>query len=134
MIAWPALLFAKLSILLLYLRLFNVNRTTRWAIYAGMLWTLLTYLPFLIVTPYLCAPHVGKKWTLDVAVRCNDAMRWEITSAAMAVVLDTYIFALPLPILKALPLSQGRKWGLGVVFGTASGCVTSSLHEQGSTC
>lgn len=134
MIAWPTLLFAKLSIFLLYLRLFHINRSTRWAIYLGILWTLLTYLPFLVVTPYLCAPHVGEKWTLEVAMRCNDALDWEIASAAMAVILDTYIFVLPLPILKALPLSRGRKWGLVAVFGTASGCVTRSLLEHRSTC
>jgi hypothetical protein len=122
MIAWPSLLSTKLSILLLYLRLFEVKRSMRYAIYLGMFWTVLTYLPFLVITPVLCAPHPGKKggWSLEVALRCNEGVDWDIASAAMAVLLDAYILVLPLPILWTMPLSWGRKWGLVVVFTTAS--------------
>lgn len=119
-LAFLSLLFAKTSIFLLFLDIFDVKPSMRYAIYAGILWTLLTYVPFFFVMPYLCAPHLGEQWTTEVGLRCNDGVNWDTTSAAMAVVLDLYILLLPMPMLRTMSLSVRRKCGLVVVFATAS--------------
>lgn len=118
--AFSSLLFSKLSIFLLFLRIFVVKVYMRYAIYAGMFWTVITYLPFLITTSYLCAPHVGQKWNLETGQNCDKGVDWEITSGAMAVLLDIYILVLPMPLLWKMSLPMRRKLGIVLVFTTAS--------------
>jgi hypothetical protein len=121
MVAWISLLCTKLSILFLYLRIFEVDRLMKIAIILGMIWTGLTYLPFVVVTPWECAPHIGEKWGKDVAIRCSNTVNVDffIVSAVMAVILDIYILVLPVPMIRRLSLSWKRKVGLMAVFTTA---------------
>jgi hypothetical protein len=122
MVAWVSLLCTKLSILFLYLRIFEVNRFMKIAIIFGMIWSVLTYIPFLVVTPLQCAPRIGKEWGIHVAVRCSNTVNVDffIVSAVLAVMLDIYILVLPLPLIRHLSLSWKRKIGLVAVFTTAS--------------
>lgn len=116
MLSWPSLLFAKLSILLLYLRIFSLERRVRLYIYAGLVWTVCTYLPSLITASYLCLPHSGQTTAVSIINSCRNAVPWYITSASMAIILDIFIFILPIPILIRLKLSGRRRLGLLLVF------------------
>ncbi|KAF2679170.1 hypothetical protein K458DRAFT_422593 [Lentithecium fluviatile CBS 122367] len=120
-IAWPAIFLAKISILLMYLRLFRIKQSIRHAAFAGMLWTAMTYLPNMAVAGYWCSAHFGEQWDFNVGIRCGSKapLKWLVTSAAMSVALDIYIFLLPIPVVLGLKLSGRKRLGLLFVFTTA---------------
>lgn len=122
MLAYGSLLFTKVSILLLYLRVFcfTASKTVGYIIYFGIFWTVATYAPAVITASWYCAPHVGEKWDLTVALRCRDFDVWQIVSSGMAIALDVFILGLPMPLLGRLQLSKGKKIGIAGMFSTAS--------------
>lgn len=120
-IAWSAIFLAKFSILWLYLRLFRVKRPMRYAVFAGIVWAALTYLPNMVVSAYWCAPHAGDPWDFNVGIRCGakGPLKWLVASAVMSVVLDIYIVILPIPVILGLKLSGRKRLGLLIIFTTA---------------
>ena len=90
------------------------------AIWIGILWALLTYLPNPFIVSYYCAPHIGDKWDFTVGTRCADPLKWEIASAAMSIMLDLYILILPIPVIMGLQFTQKKRVGILLVFLTAS--------------
>lgn len=129
-IAWPAISLAKLSILLLYLQLFRVNTTLRWAIWGGIALTCITYLPNIGVSSYFCAAHPGEAWDYNVGIRCGNkgALKWLIVSAALSLLLDLYILVLPIPQIISLNLSLRRRLGVSVIFlAAAFACICALL-------
>lgn len=120
MLGYSSVLLAKISILLLYLRIFTVKKEVRYMVYGGIVWSIITYGPFFITTTWYCAPHKGEDWGMAVLMRCSGFADWQIFVSVMAVILDLFILILPLPLLKRLQLSRNKKIGLMVVFSTAS--------------
>lgn len=84
-----------------------------------MLITLLLYMPNVFLAAYFCAPHVGKGWDFAGVGGCNDLAEWYVIQAALIVVLDLYIFILPLPTIAQLQMPARRRKGILVVFMTA---------------
>jgi hypothetical protein len=74
------------------------------------------------VASYYCAPHAGEQWGLSVGQRCGDkaSLKWLVGSAAMSVLLDIYIFILPIPIVLRLNMSGRKRFGVLLIFATAS--------------
>ncbi|KAM0803752.1 hypothetical protein BDR22DRAFT_696860 [Usnea florida] len=113
--------FAKISILLLYLRIFKLDRTLRLAIHAGLLFTTLWYTAIMGVA-------------IASIVKCNGlaqlsnqfCLNYEkpvvVMNAVINVVTDFYILILPVPCVMKLQTNKKRKIGLLLVF--ASGLVS----------
>jgi hypothetical protein len=121
MFTFPSVFFSKMSILLLYLRIFTIKPHTCTAIYMLMVLNAGTYLPSLVIFPYFCSPRIGESWTAAIAYQCsNKSTVWTQISAALAVALDIFIFILPLPLLRGLQLSPKKKRGVMLTFLTAS--------------
>lgn len=109
-----AIFFIKLSICLLYIRIFSVQRTFRYFVYAGMISCAISYTAYLgvsIATVVQCAGVSFAKLGL-----CVHAKVITIVTSVINVVTDLYILALPIgPILK-LKLRRRQKIGLLAVF------------------
>jgi hypothetical protein len=120
MLLGPCIFFAKISIFLLYLQLFTVNKTNRQLIYAGMLFTFFLYWTNVAIEPYFCAPHLGQSWNFSVGMRCTRLIPWGMVQGVLAVVLDLYIFILPIPIILNLRLPKRKKLSVLFVFMTAA--------------
>lgn len=120
-IAWPAISLAKLSILLLYLQIFRMNKTLRMAIWGGIALICAAYLPNVAVSSYFCAAHVGEAWGPSVGIRCANkgALKWLIASATLSVLLDVYILVLPIHQIVNLQMSVRRRLGVCLIFFTA---------------
>ena len=118
-ILYPTTFFAKLSILLLYRRVFTVKKPLLYCIYIGILITLLLYIPNVFLAAYFCAPHVGKGWDIAGVAGCNDLGEWYVIQAALIVALDLYIFILPLQTIMQLQMPAKRRRGILIVFMTA---------------
>lgn len=110
----------KASILLLYLQLFGINARFRYAVYAGLVLTFLTYFPSVPLEAYYAAPHIGQTWedllTNGMPQRLG---YWGLVQGPLAVVVDLYLFILPLPVIRQLHLTKTRRMGLAAVFATA---------------
>ena len=113
------LLFSKLSILLLYFRLFSSNIRFRNLIYVGILWTMLINVTSIIVCAALCAPRRGESFGNYTSInRCAQLGTWALVQGSLNVVLDFYILYLPVPVLWSLKLNRKRKLGVLAIFMT----------------
>ncbi|KAF7502951.1 hypothetical protein GJ744_004797 [Endocarpon pusillum] len=108
--------FAKLSILLLYLCLFKVDRGLRLAIYLGIAFIAMYYTAIggaAIASMVKCVGF-GRSSTGFCSYYEKPVV---VMSTVMHVVTDCYILALPLPCVMKLKLSLRRRIGVLVVFG-----------------
>lgn len=115
----PIIFFAKLSILLLYLRIFVIVTGTKtyYAIHFTIWSILLFYLANLPVEIWACTPR-RKIWDPTVEGKCinNDVVL--VTGGVMNVVTDFAILLLPLVSIIRLQMPLPRKIGVSAVFAT----------------
>ena len=116
-----AAFFIKLSLFLLYLRLFKPNRYTRWLIYGGIIICGLSYSACIVGNCVIVMPTPGQP---------NDNMAWilreikfgyklwtiSVIQSAFGLLSDIYLLAIPLQMIFQLQLSVGRKIGVSSVF------------------
>lgn len=107
--------FAKLSILLLYIRIFSINRTLRNVIYATATVMALFYLlmvGFGIGSIIKCTgvASAGTKFCKTISGPIV------LVNGSFGVVSDFVVLSLPFPLLAKLQLRPRKKIGLGAVF------------------
>lgn len=111
--------FAKLAILILFFRLFAPNRPFRFALYFGAFWAVLVYAITIVLSGALCAPRSTESFSsLELTIRCGRISTWLVVQSAFGVLLDFYIFFLPIPIIWKLKLGTKRKIGILGIFMT----------------
>lgn len=124
----PVNFFPKASILLLYRQIFAVHRPIRPAISAGLVLTVLQSWPTLAFTSYYLAPHAGESWSefgmklsnqLYVYNVPRPLLYWVVAQGVAALVLDLYIFFLPMPIVARLQLHRQVRLQVFGMFSTA---------------
>ena len=114
-----ALFFSKMSVLLLYVRLFTPTRKLRALIYFGILWTILINFTSIIVVAALCAPRQHESLSsLSSIQRCGQLQAWAVVQGSLNVILDFYILYLPVPVVWNLKMTQKRKLGVLAIFMT----------------
>jgi hypothetical protein len=108
--------FAKVPILLLYLRIFGVHRGVR-----IVSWTLLTVPLIMLVGAAIygaavCSPE-NKTLDLVWLQGCiQPSLRIGVWNGSVSVVVDIIIFVLPLPVIAGLNLDRKKKVALAMVF------------------
>ncbi|KAM0802371.1 hypothetical protein BDR22DRAFT_887605 [Usnea florida] len=117
--AGPALFFAKSTILLLYLRVFSVSRPMRYGIWSGLAFALFIYWSGVLFGTLWCAPRGGEKDLKDITQKCEKDILFGLIQGVLGVVLDLYIFLLPIPTILGLQMSLRRRLSILSVFGTA---------------
>lgn len=116
----PTVFFAKCSIFLLLLQIFTIHEPMKIAIWIGIAFTTLLYWAGLPLSSYFNAPHVGETWQeLLYNGRPHRLTYWAVVQGACSVVLDIYIFTLPLPLLAQLQMPRKRRLQLFAIFSTA---------------
>jgi hypothetical protein len=119
-----ALFLTKVSILLLYLRLFPHERFVKscWITIAVMgaflFWTIFGFM-------FMCTP-VNYFWNRSIEGHCFNPKWVYFTNAPFNIVTDFVLFGLPLPILKELQLPRRQKTGLIILFGIGLVYVSAS--------
>ncbi|KAH8742762.1 hypothetical protein F5883DRAFT_441856, partial [Diaporthe sp. PMI_573] len=95
--------FAKSSILLLYLQFFSVHRNTRIAIWIGLISVgVLYWAAFPIEAPFM-TPSKGQTWgELALSGKPDKMYYWGIVQGPLSVIIDIYIFVVPIPVLLTL--------------------------------
>ncbi|MCJ1242111.1 hypothetical protein MMC14_010118, partial [Varicellaria rhodocarpa] len=110
--------FIKLSILLLYLRIFSLNLRTRYFIYFGVSAIFVFTVVSTILYGVLCVPHKHESWQeTSASPRCSSSQEGlETANGVFNAVSDIYILLLPLPSIWRLQLPMRKKTGLIATF------------------
>lgn len=115
----PALFCAKLSLLLLYRRVFGVKNWLKWCIYFGIIFIFFVYWTWVVIEAVYCTPPPGKSWTVqNIGAKCLPTIVGGVVQGALNMVVDVSIFVLPIPTVLSLKLPPSKKFGLLLVFMT----------------
>lgn len=114
-----SLFFSKTATLLLFRQVFSVSRSTNIAIWIGIAYDFVLYVTSFVLATVWATPRPGQSWDTLVNGAGSTAqyvIYLAIGQGAASIILDTYIFILPLPIIARLNLSGNRKLKIGAVF------------------
>jgi len=116
----PGLFFSKASLLLLFDQVFTISNVMQKAIWAGHVLNFLTFMPVVPIEAYFNAPRPGESWEdLMLTGKPHKAITWGVVQSVLCIVLDLYLFVLPLPSLLGLNLSSTKRTKIMLVFGAA---------------
>ena len=124
--------FVKLSLFILYLRIFKPNRGTRWLIYGGITVCGLFYSASIISNCALCLPRPGQPDDLPTWAShfqgCNiQAEQLALVQGVFGTLSDIYLLVIPIKSVFQLQLPTGRKLGVSAIFMTGIMLVYSAL-------
>ena len=96
MVYGPTVFFAKLSLFILYLKLFSPDQRTRLLIYLGIITCFSCYMATAISMMALCIPRSGNSWLgAMLSPRCTNVMAMTYVQGVFNIVSDFYILLLP---------------------------------------
>lgn len=108
------ILLIKISILLLYHRIFIVPRFQR-VVKASIVFMVLYLVSTLLVDFMVCIP-VRAYWDTTIKGRCIDRIKYYIVTAALNIFTDFWILILPMPMVWKLQISLRQKLILCGIF------------------
>ncbi|KAI1098021.1 hypothetical protein F4804DRAFT_325899 [Jackrogersella minutella] len=125
----PVFFTSKAAIFLLYLQLFGVEKRMNVAVKIGLLFTLFLYLPNIPLSSIFVAPPRGQPWESMLTSDAPTKMTiWGIVQSSVTILLDLYIFLLPISVIVKLQMPLGKRLQLLGVFTTAlMGIAASAL-------
>lgn len=119
----PGLFCAKASLLLLFLQIFNTKgqgNKMMILVWTGMAANFLIYFPSIPILSYYGAPSPGQSWeNLTLSLKPTKSLVWGIVQSALVIILDLYLFIIPLPVTLQLHMPWTRRLKLAAVFSTA---------------
>ena len=131
--------FVKLSLLLLYLRLFKPSKVTRWLVYGGIIACGIFYSASIISNCALCLPKPGQPdddtaWRLSFTECSLPSQKLAICQAVFSTLSDIYLLVIPIRSifqLQLLPLK--RKIGVSAIFTIGIVYVNHMAQGQGKS-
>ncbi|KXX74937.1 hypothetical protein MMYC01_208506 [Madurella mycetomatis] len=115
-----ALCSAKASIFMLLSQIFTIQRHMKLAIWAGLIATTLLYLMNIIFIFYYFTPSPGQTWDdVVLTAKVDGSLVWTVASSVLNLVLNLYIFFLPLPIVARLSWPLEKRLKVAALFSTA---------------
>ncbi|KAI0891048.1 hypothetical protein F4806DRAFT_484457 [Annulohypoxylon nitens] len=128
LVVGPALFFPKAAIFLFYLQIFSVKRLVRIGSKIGLVVAFLAYFPASLTLCYFDAPHVGQTWDeLLTSGMPQKGIPGGVTVGVASVIVDIYVFILPLPTLFSLNMALSKKMQLMALFTTAFMGIVASV-------
>lgn len=130
MIYLVGIMFAKLSILVLYVKVFHIRRRFRFLCYVMMAFVVVNCVVFFFIYAFDCKP-VYYTWHFSVDhFDCIEITQINVAIGAINIFTDLIIMIMPLPLVWQLQLAKTQKAGLLVVFSTgALICITTIVRE-----
>lgn len=124
----PAIFLAKLSILLMFRRLFDTAGTgkTHYLIHILIWANLAFYFPYLAATVFQCVPR-ARIWDPTLKGGCINLQAAFIAASAINVVSDFSILLLPLYRISKLKIPTRRKMGVLAIFAVGLFTCISSI-------
>jgi hypothetical protein len=113
----PCLAVIKISMLLLYLRIFP-NRDLRIATFVMLAIISMWGVAYTLVIIWICSPrsYAWLGWDGEHTGTCVNSMAVQVSHAILNIVFDVIVLGMPLPVLLKLDLSKAKKAGVCVMF------------------
>ena len=113
--------FVKLSLFILYLRLFKPNKVARWLVYGGITACGIFYSASIISNCALCLPKPGQPdddatWKLRFTACGLPSQKLAICQAVFSTLSDIYLLVIPIRSIFQLQLPLERKIGVSAIF------------------
>lgn len=110
--------FVKLTLFLLYFRLFGVSRHLRIFIYIGIASMFIVYAGATIVVGIFCFPRAEKTWSEAVSdVECQTQNLYtDYMIGSFGVISDFYILSLPIVLILRMQMPRKKKVGICALF------------------
>ncbi len=112
-----AVMFIKISIFILYLRLFKVKRLFRYLDFTFMALKIGYYTSLLLAILFGCQP-LARTWKSSIPGICVKLVAIDFTIGGFNNFTDAAILVLPLPLIWKLQITRARFIGLFAVFST----------------
>ncbi|PYH28417.1 uncharacterized protein BO87DRAFT_452153 [Aspergillus neoniger CBS 115656] len=124
----PALGLSKISLIILYYRLSDMQRNWRITLW-GMTAFVVAYMIVLeCLFLFTCEP-VHKSWYPDIDGRCWSKAPIFMAGVVASMFIDLVLLVMPLPIVLKLQMTSKKRFGLILMFGLGSlSLVTSTLR------
>lgn len=114
-----ATFFSKASIFLLFHQIFAIDRRMQISIWAGLTATFLVFVASVGYQLHHLTPTPGTTWS-EFALRGGNPLEgsatWAVTSSVLNLVLELYVFILPLPTIAKLSWSTRKRLKASAVF------------------
>lgn len=92
-------------------------------VWVGVVFGVAIYVPFIPSAAVFDAPKLGQTWEQELEYLASTGDKsliyWGPIQGSCSVLLDLFIFIMPLPVLKKLQLPMERKLQLFALFATA---------------
>lgn len=116
-----AAFLVKLSLFLLYLRLFKPDKVTRWLIYGGILVSGLFYSATIVIFTAAVSPSPGQPdtdttWLLQASKHVTVLNTLSIVQGVFGTLSDIYLLVIPIRSIFRLHLPIQRKFGVSSIF------------------
>lgn len=107
----------KLSILFFYLRIFP-GRTVRFLLWGCVVFDVAYGIAFVVAAVFQCQPisYFWTKWSGETAGSCMSINHLAWANAALSIVMDIVMLAIPLSQLRLLKLHWKKKLGVALMF------------------
>lgn len=106
--------FAKLSILCLYNRIFTLSKF-QLKVHAAMGFTVAYCVAFLSLFIFRCRP-ISAFWNPRAGYWCREIYAEEFSSVSFSIVIDLAIILLPMPLLWGLQMNLTKRLALTAMF------------------
>jgi hypothetical protein len=113
---FPLILSIKLCILIGYLRIFNIDRFTKWALWFGVCACSIFYIITFFVDMFRCKP-VASAWNPTIKGKCMSYAAFPWATGIFNMISDFYILALPLPPILRMNMALSRRLRIASIFG-----------------
>ncbi|KAK5116997.1 hypothetical protein LTR62_006718 [Meristemomyces frigidus] len=117
---FPIVALTKISIILLYLRIFPSSISTRFRTISYILIGLITAyaVTFTILLGFECTPisYVWKSWDGEHEGKCLELVSVLFISSALNIIFDIFVMVLPIPKLVKLHVNHSKKVGILITF------------------
>ncbi|ERF77189.1 hypothetical protein EPUS_06469 [Endocarpon pusillum Z07020] len=132
MLYFFGIMFTKLSILMLYLRIFQPNKKFRYFTYVMITFNVVYLLLFFLLYAFECNPP-ALGWhtvTWTGGGTCIDTIKVSYAVGGINVFSDLVILVMPIPLLLKLNLKKSQKLGLLAIFATGTFTVACTIVRQ----
>ncbi|MCJ1401862.1 hypothetical protein MMC11_005079 [Xylographa trunciseda] len=126
--------FIKISILMLYFRLFKIVGVIRWLIYGTIFYIAIYTIVGDLITILACRP-LNKLWDGLPYGWCMNTAAVGLALASLQITADVFVLAIPVPVILGLQLPIKQKLGVMSIFGagvlvTIASCVRLACLVQ----
>ena len=117
MLLGPCLFLGKSCLLLLYHRIFNIQRAFHLTIYIFIAFAFVSQMSIIPMDAILC--HPVNDWTMENP-RCQETYKIGPAQGACSIAIDVAIFVMPIPIVWGLHMPIRRRIGVLAIFATGA--------------